>query len=186
MSDELLLQCASPTLAALKVGSLISYRTTDSEALLQTIALWNARLNPKGVAVTLLQQKSTLFLVYVHRPLVLAQHLLSEEVQHLLRPLGYSSCKMEESLSHLQDRLANEVEFPHEIGLFLGYPPSDVAAFMQNKGCNGKCDGCWKVYSDVQQAKITFARYKKCTRLYLNAHGQGKKLEDLTVRRKET
>ncbi len=52
-------------------------------------------------------------------------------------------------------------DFPHEIGLFLSYPPEDVAGFIANHASLGKCTGTRKVYGDVQTAKITFARYEK-------------------------
>lgn len=48
----------------------------------------------------------------------------------------------------------------HEIGLFLGYPSKDVAAFMENSSAGVKYLGMWKVYSDVETAKIKFARYR--------------------------
>ncbi len=183
MSDELIIRFAAPTLASLKVGSLISHRTGDFAALLETVTRWNAKLNPKGVMITLLQQKNDLHLLYVHRPSLLAQRLVQEDVQTLLSPLGYPVHHQKASVGHLMHRLNHEAEFPHEIGLFLGYPAADVKAFMLHKGCNGKCDGCWKVYTDVHQAQKVFAQYKKCTRLYLLLHMQGKQLEELTVRR---
>ena len=41
------------------------------------------------------------------------------------------------------------MKFPHEIGIFLGYPLADVAGFIRNKGRNCKCIGTWKVYGDA-------------------------------------
>ena len=71
--------------------------------------------------------------------------------------------------------------FPHEIGLFLGYPPEDVRGFIE-KGASGcKCSGCWKVYGNTQQAMTTFGRYRKCAALYLEQWTKGKSVEQLTV-----
>ncbi len=39
-------------------------------------------------------------------------------------------------------------QFPHEIGLFLGYPPEDVCGYIRNKGKCQKCTGHWQVYGD--------------------------------------
>ena len=72
-------------------------------------------------------------------------------------------------------------EFPHEVGLFLSYPPEDVLGFILNKACNHKCVGCWKVYSDEQAAKCIFRRYKKCSKIYSQQWEQGKSIEQLTV-----
>lgn len=185
MSDELLVRYASPTLAALKVGSLISYRSSDTKAVQDQIEVWNKLLNVRGVVVKLLSSKDDLHLMYVHRPQLLDEKLKEQEVQTVLCPLGYPIGSCPHLLGHLQARLGNLDEpFPHEIGLFLGYPTEDVKAFIQNQGCKGLCDGCWKVYSDVDKAKRIFAHYKKCTKLYLELHHKGRSLEQLTVRRK--
>ena len=71
--------------------------------------------------------------------------------------------------------------FPHEIGLFLGYPIDDVISFIENKGKNFKCCGCWKVYHDEDNAKKTFEKYKKCTNIYCKKYLQGSSLKRLTV-----
>lgn len=67
----------------------------------------------------------------------------------------------------LQKRL-EEPEFPHEIGIFLGYPLEDVDGFITHQGENCKLCGCWKVYGNVEQARRTFANYEKC-RVFLCA-----------------
>ena len=54
-------------------------------------------------------------------------------------------------------RLAGD-DFPHEVGLFLGYPPGDVEGFRLNHGRNFKLCGLWKVYCDMEQATARFQR----------------------------
>ena len=61
-------------------------------------------------------------------------------------------------------------EFPHEVGLFLSYPPEDF-----------KCTGPWKVYGDEGKARSLFAKYKKCTEIYCALWQSGSKLEQLAV-----
>lgn len=78
-------------------------------------------------------------------------------------------------------RLDEDMEFPHEIGLFLGYPPEDVCGFIENKAEGYKCIGQWKVYGDEAQAKKNFAMYKKCTQVYCAQFAQGKSIKRLTV-----
>ena len=58
-------------------------------------------------------------------------------------------------------RLEGE-EFPHEIGLFLGYPPEDVEGFCRYQGQNYKLCGRWKVYGDREAACRRFQRYDHC------------------------
>ena len=51
-------------------------------------------------------------------------------------------------------------EFPHEIGILLGYPKEDVRGFIENKGENYLYSGYWKVYADVEEKKLLFDAYE--------------------------
>ena len=75
--------------------------------------------------------------------------------------------------------LKQQEDFPHEIGLFLSYPPEDVKGFLEHRPC--KCVGCWKVYENEEAAKKTFAKYKACTRVYCRQLASGIDIERLTV-----
>ena len=72
-------------------------------------------------------------------------------------------------------------EFPHEIGICLGYPLEDVEGFINHKEEGCKTVGTWKVYGDVEQAEASFRRFRRCTTIYQRAWAQGRTLEELTV-----
>lgn len=80
------------------------------------------------------------------------------------------------------ERLKESATFPHEIGLFLGYPPEDVSGFIENKPGSCKCVGHWKVYGNMAEAQRMFDQYKKCTDVYCRCWAAGESLERLTVR----
>ena len=46
--------------------------------------------------------------------------------------------------------------FPHELGIFLGYPINDVKDFIDNPKKKCLLCGYWKVYSDKENAKRIF------------------------------
>ena len=50
-------------------------------------------------------------------------------------------------------------EFPHEIGLFLGYPVEDVKGFIKNRGKNCLYSGYWKVYGKMAEKAKLFERF---------------------------
>lgn len=54
---------------------------------------------------------------------------------------------------------AGTLEFPHEIGVFLGYPLSDVRGFLEDEGRNCAYVGYWKVYDNVHSKIRLFQRY---------------------------
>ena len=90
--------------------------------------------------------------------------------------------RAERFLVKLVKRMQESGEFPHEIGLFLGYPPVDVKGFMENPRQGVKCVGFWKVYGDQEKAERTFSSYRKCTETYRREIRSGKSLEQLIVR----
>jgi hypothetical protein len=65
-------------------------------------------------------------------------------------------------LRYLAKRFRESEEFPHEIGFFLGYPPEDVLGFIRHRGARCKLCGTWKVYSDVEKARLLFGEYARC------------------------
>ena len=93
---------------------------------------------------------------------------------------GYLDESPERCIVNLIRRFQGE-EFPHEIGLFLSYPPEDVQGFIENHAQNYKLSGLWKVYGDEAYARAAFAKYKKCTDIYCRSWRSGASLEALTV-----
>lgn len=102
-------------------------------------------------------------------------------VARFLQSYGYSRTDAKTALNILKSRLAESPDFPHEIGIFLGYPLGDVIGFIRNAGQNCKCVGCWKVYCNECEAIKIFARYKKCKDVYMRLWKQGRSVLQLTV-----
>ena len=178
MSDLIVIRQCAPTLAGLKTASL--FPCPNEAGLQQDVCRWNAVLNPKGVRVTVLCRKESRALVYVYRPGRLEADMKRKEAKCLLHGCGYCG-SMPCCMRRLAQKLQQNEGFPHEIGLFLGYPPSDVKGFMEQKGQNWKYSGYWKVYGDEQEAKRQFARFEKCTHVYLRLFDAGFTMEKLTV-----
>ena len=101
--------------------------------------------------------------------------------RRLARRRGYTPGTADELLDQLAERLCCEGDFPHEIGVFLGYPLADVIGFIQNRGKNFTACGYWKVYTDPTAAQAEFDRYKKCERIYARCYYNGTPIRRLTV-----
>ena len=65
-------------------------------------------------------------------------------------------------LAELLHRLVLRADFPHEVGLFLGYPLEDVQGFEADSRAF-KYAGTWKVYGDPAEAARRMALYKSCS-----------------------
>ena len=120
-------------------------------------------------------------LIYVYRKRKLAADLRDPQTADFLKGLGYDPEYTDGCVRLLKERIYNSPGFPHEIGLFLGYPLHDVIGFIQNNGKNFSCCGFWKVYYDRHAAQKCFERYKKCRSVYLSMFQKGKSIMQLTV-----
>ena len=123
--------------------------------------------------------------IYVYRESRLRQVLADEAVQEFLQHEGYAlpedAADCDGMLRQLSRRLCCEADFPHEIGVFLGYPLTDVVGFIENQGRNFTCCGCWKAYGDPDAAARHFAQLNKCTRVYLRLFHEGTPIFRLAV-----
>lgn len=181
MSEDLIVKHCSPTLAGMKTGNLFSCSFTDQKEFRDYMRRWNRMFRKKGIRVLPLRLQEHRALVYLYRVSYLCRDLKDTTTCRLLKERGYETKIPERCILQLMRRLEESEEFPHEIGLFLGYPPEDVCGFIQNgaKGC--KLTGCWKVYHNEERARRIFAKYKKCTDIYTAQFAEGRSVDRLTV-----
>lgn len=178
MYDALLVRHCAPTLAGLKTGSLFSCAFAQPETMRSCLRLWNRLFADCEIRTLPLSRSSKRTLIYTYRPSALQCDLAAPQAAQLLRELGYPPSSPERSIAHLINRLATPPSFPHEIGLFLGYPPEDVRGFMQDP-TTCKFSGCWKVYGNVRTAQIRFNAYRHCTQTYCTLLARGVTLKQL-------
>ena len=181
MLERYLVEHCSPTLASIKTANLFTYAYSSEEEVQEQIALWNASMNDKGIFVMELRRSEKAALIYVCRKSFLERDLKKPGVAQFMKRYGYTSLEPEDALKLLQSKLQAQEEFPHEIGIFLGYPLGDVIGFIKNAGHNCKCTGCWKVYDNELEALRTFAMFDKCRKIYVNLWNQGRSIMKLTV-----
>lgn len=176
MSEETIVRFCAPTLSGIKTASLFTSDYYDKESLRKDIGQLNAILEKGGMRAAVLGYTQSAARVYIYRKAMLERDLSCQENRRLLQLFGYDTSSVDKCLSRLLERLSDE-GFPHEIGLFLGYPVCDVIGFMENKQC--LFSGLWKVYGNVEETKKVFEAYQNCTRACECALAEGKTLEDL-------
>ena len=181
MSEELLIQHCSPTLAGIKTGNLFSCPCTSKAEIMEDVRQLNRRLARKGLCIMPLKITEGRALLYLFRPDRLKKDLTDVEALRILQEAGYKSVSRCGCLTTLKRRLSEGSDFPHEIGLFLSYPPEDVRGFIENHARNFKCSGIWKVYGDPDAARRTFDRYARCTTAYCRNYSRGFSIESLAV-----
>ncbi len=184
MLDKLLIEYSAPTLAGLKPASMFVWKFGNIEKNnpIEAIYLLNQKLNSRGIFIKILKQNEEKCLVFVYRKKILNELLKDERAKKILLCRGYSvNADIDSLLLELSARMVCFKCFPHEIGVFLGYPIDDVEAFIENKGKNCIAIGCWKVYKNECSALKLFNKFLKCRQLYSEYFKKGWTVERLTV-----
>lgn len=161
----MLANSAAPVFVGIKPSCLVTiwkHRIADMN-LNQFVQEQNARKKFDCQLKILLETELYYLLFCYHKELL--QETLCQSKGNILMS-GYASTeKLEDALGILMDKLkryhTEHQIFPHEVGIFLGYPLWDVEGFIQNHGQNYKLIGYWKVYDDVIGAIRKFQEYDR-------------------------
>lgn len=180
LENGMIRHCAA-TLAGIKTANMFSYKFLTIDSLQQELQEANQKLNEKGVFVTILKIRDSKALIYVYRKSRLESDLSQDEVKELLAGCGYQELETDDCIKQLKERLIQYECFPHEVGLFLGYPIPDVKGFIEQKGKNYKYSGIWKVYGDECETKKIFKKLEKCAEVYTRLFADGRSIIQLTV-----
>ena len=146
---------SAPILRGVKPAALITLRRSH-------VSAWKQVKRPlyeaTGLRTLEIINKRGTVLLFIYEEESLGEYLRETKSLALLKRYGYSpELDLGGLLEYLKKRFVYSV-FPHEIGVFLGYPIKDVRSFIENKGRNSICCRYWKVYHDVEKAQDTFRR----------------------------
>ena len=173
--ESLMVEQCAPTLAGIKPASLFRCSRKTTENIRQAVARWDRALSEMGLRMVVLKECPNTgdCMIYLYRPELVGRLFSDEAYLLFLDRCGYRRGSIPALLAQLSHRLCLEQDYPHEIGLFLGYPLSDVIGFIENKGWNYTCCGCWKSYGDPVKAQAYFDLCHQCTSLYRELYAQG-------------
>lgn len=162
MFESLIGYYCGPALAGIKPSNIVSLKRNKDTDVNQYIETLNRQLNKKDIYIEILNDKESCVLVMVYRKCVLENHLNNKDMNEFLQSCGYPGrAALKDYIRFLRKRLS-ENSFPHEIGVFLGYPLNDITGFINHRDDGCLLTGEWKVYGDVKKAEELFLRYKRC------------------------
>lgn len=172
--DELLAFHCAPVLTGLKPANIISLQLEDADELESLLPQYNRAFAPRRLVFRRLRGGKKRTLVFIYDPAQLNELLHDRGYRSYLIAAGYAQqADLEGDLEQLEKRLADSPAFPHEIGVFLGYPLEDILGFVLNKGTGYKYSGYWRVYGDVPKARKLFAAYEQCRDFILQKLAEG-------------
>ncbi len=181
MLEKMLIFHCAPTLAGIKTGNLFNYSFSSEETFYDELGEVNEKMNTKGIHLELLRIQGFNALILAYRPTYLARDLKQHGVGSFLEQFEHNKLNPDYAISKLKERISYRNEFPHEIGIFIGYPIDDIIGFIENRGQNCKCAGFWKVYRNEKEAVKKFHRYDKCRDVYSSMFFNGCPIMKLVV-----
>ena len=167
LTAHLMLESAE-VLAGVKPANLISLGNRPQLCGRNLYQLWQSHhselANRLGdLTILVLQTKERALLLLCYNSNHLERHLSHAGIRTLLRKAGYEVDAAKEALlSELIRRIENDGSFPHEIGLFIGYPAKDVAAFMGLVRLPFVCQCLWKIYGNPDQSLGLAEQFRCC------------------------
>lgn len=178
MFEWLLVNHCAPTLSGLKTANLFMY---SGDNAIEKVKYWNKILFSFGIRLRILKNMNGKSLIYIYKVEFLDKILKNNNVIKFLSEYGYGeNINVGAGLNLLSHRIYDQ-DFPHEIGIFLGYPLQDVKLFIKNRGKNYKVSGVWKVYTDANESMQMFKMYKDCTNRLCESYLNGKKIVELCI-----
>lgn len=156
--DMLLALHCAPIINGIKISNLVKLTRKQSIALVKI-------LQTSGLSVWFLSCDETDNQTLVFRRKEMQEFLEQKSIQQILKKFGYTEFGIHQVFwkltKHMKEYREGKRDFPHELGILLGYPIDDVIGFMENQGANYSYCGYWKVYSNIEQAKQKFEAYNE-------------------------
>ena len=147
------------------------------------LARISMKLHNTNISLIILCTCKKRHLVMVYRAKELEEHLRSKEVSDYLRDFGYRRDDFISNLIRLHQRMNgfyNKMkEFPHEVGVFLGYPICDIKGFLENKGERYLHSGYWKIYGNLEETRKKFLSYDEAREIAIDEFLSGRELESI-------
>ncbi len=166
------LQC-SPFITGLKISNLFTI------SILQYAQLEHV-LMVSGYSFKELYYTKNKVIYFLYDAKKLKEYLKKDMVRKILYKLGYPysihkdigkliTIFKEKYIKYMEEK----GEFPHEMGIFLGYPIEDVIGYLRNHGQNSVCVGYWKVYKNVEEKQELFRKFEYAKESVIRYLAQG-------------
>lgn len=178
---QLAVQCA-PLIAGLKISNLLIIPQENEEA-------FENLMKDSDLSVYFLTRFNGKIVYLLFRYEELEALLCEHRIKGFFSREGYRDLSIHAILRKLKNRYEKHTisggDFPHEMGLLLGYPIEDVEGFIENGGNNCLYTGYWKVYNKPEEKKQIFRSYEKATERIIRLMSNGMTVGDIINVRKE-
>ena len=178
--EALVMHYAAPAICGIKPSNLFSVKESDLRLGSGTLAKFADEFRTEGLTVAVLGRQCGNTLLFVYDKRLLEEILKIPGAEEYLAEKGYRVSEgISSVLSEMFGRICAGKDFPHEIGLFLGYPLRDVILFDRKSGTGCEYSGYWKSYGDTEKAKAACTLYRECSGKCCELYRQGKRISEI-------
>lgn len=175
IETQLALQCA-PLIVGLKISNLLIIESDNLHEVRQILK--DSCISCFTLSRT---ERRSMFLLYNEEKLM--AYLAEKSVKNFLAECGYTEASLFEILPAFQLRyqkyMSGKGEFPHEMGVLLGYPIEDVKGFIENEGENFLYTGYWKVYANLSVKIQLFRKFEIARETLIQLVSSGLSIADI-------
>jgi len=115
------------------------------------------------IEAVVFSQTETMTQIYFYRQDLLQEALNDSEAECILNEAGYKSNCVEYAVKELKKRFSTR-QCPHELGLFVGYPPKDVSGYIAGDQPVENIKGPWRVYGNPEPSLKLMKRHSVAKR----------------------
>lgn len=154
-----------PTLMKIKPASLIHFQRKYISEIDRFYVCFREELNKFACSYEVIYSDIRSLYIFIYQESQLSVLLGNYSKHSILLDNGYDTAVISLQMTfevfkeRYEKHMLYKAEFPHELGLFLGYPLLDVEGFILNNGQNYLINGYWKVYYNVENALDVFNIY---------------------------
>lgn len=151
--EEFIISFFAPVISGVKPANLFSINPIYYPRIKTYLQKLNRISSKKEILFTIIPKSKNRALIFAINKRLMAKICKQRDNINFLSRYNYPlHADISQTINHIVYRLKEAKEFPHEVGLFLGYPLEDVVGFIKYQGRNYLCCNSWKVYSNVNVA----------------------------------
>ena len=153
--EKSLINHIAPTLCGIKPGSLFTMR--DNVFISSLAMKWQKKVKDYDIELEFFRLSDHSVMFFAYNKAKIAEIINDRKVMAYLKRKNFpADGNIRKSVDELIHRLKYSGGFPHEVGIFLGYPLADVVLFEKNGGKNCKS------YSNIDEAKKLCSSFDSC------------------------
>lgn len=182
--NQIFIRSSSPSVCGLKPVNLFTVSSEIFSA--EILREWQIIVKEQELTVSAFKISDRTTMLFIYNKKWIQEIIENPAVVLYLEKKGYSSIQdTNKTIQDLFSRLKSKKDFPHEVGIFLGYPFDDVIKFEEHQGKSCKYCGYWKAYCNPEKAKECCNRFRECSQMCAKWFDEGYSIPQIVKKYKE-